>query len=274
MATMKPARIATLVVFIVPCVVCTKTPNQPAAVLIRESRRLSRAEVVRVLEGSRRAIAGKALRLADGSGQPSPAVIMAANGRPRLLHVAFGFDGSSASAIAAWRAAGRIAPATGPETTHVDVIAITEYTGRAARHCDGGTSDGELVLDYEHHTPPDQWSVKARKRSEVEFPAVFDMLAGAIPLESGELRTIDSHSARAFIGPWQAPRDGIYRPNIPRSAEQSLWIDVESLLPVRWSIAIPEQIEGAATHNSLVFLYDGSIDIHAPEGMTTPECIP
>jgi hypothetical protein len=270
MAIMERAQIATVVVYVVCCVACSqRVKKQPPGVLIRESRHLVAAEVVQVLEGSRQAIAGKALRLAESPGQTAPEMIMGTNGRPRVLSETSGFEGSS------WN--GRGSPTTPLERTNVHVIHITEYTGRVARRCDGRVGAGELVVDYEHRTPPDQWYINARTRSQYDFAApAFDILAGVTPVESGEIRTIDGHTARAFVGPWHAPRDAIYVPSIPRSAAQSLWIDVESLLPVRWSIAIPTGpgIGGATTPNSLAFLYDDSLDIHTPEGVTAPDCVP
>ena len=260
---MERAQIATVVVCVVCGVACSqRVTKQAPRVLMRESRNLLPAEVAQVLEGSRQAIAGKTLRLAESLGKPGPEMVIGTDGRPHIVRETFGFEGSS------WN--GRGTPPTPLERTHVDVIHITEYTGRAARRCDGRRSTGELVLDYEHHTPPGQWSVKAgtRDHPEIGLWAVFDMLAGVIPPESGVLRTIDGHPARAFVGRWEAPRDAIV---VPRSAVLSLWIDVESLLPVRVSTASPDA--GGAATPDLVFLYDESLNIHTPEGVAAPDCV-
>jgi hypothetical protein len=105
------------------------------------------------------------------------------------------------------------------------------------------------------------------------------MLLGAAPIASGDREQISGRWAREFVSPWTPPypatRATIFtgdpRPNVvgvPASSDtQSLWIDTESLLPVRWEATR----RGMVTH-SFAFTYE-SIDIRPPAGVNPPTCI-
>jgi hypothetical protein len=55
-----------------------------------------------------------------------------------------------------------------------------------------------------------------------------------------------------------------------------LWIDVESLLPLRWGVSIasaPERGIPPIPDYGLSFSYDASIDVRPPDGVAPPDCI-
>ena len=66
-------------------------------------------------------------------------------------------------------------------------------------------------------------------------------------------------------------------PSIVSVVTQSLWIDVETLLPLRWSLsvpAVPAQGIPAFSGYGLSFTYDASIEVTVPDGLAAPDCIP
>jgi hypothetical protein len=107
------------------------------------------------------------------------------------------------------------------------------------------------------------------------------MLRGAIAVTSGERRRMGDRWARAFVALWSPPVDratekplltGDPLPNVagdprPNSAMQSLWIDTEWLLPLRWALS------GAGRLNYRFDFSYGSIDLRPPEGVDAPQCI-
>jgi hypothetical protein len=123
---------------------------------------------------------------------------------------------------------------------HVDVVTFTEYTGRSARNCDETLLDGELVIEYEHKSTDDHWTVKARTRTLLEFAApVFDMLVGITPVESGNRRSFGDRMGRGLVAPWKLPPGAQPSVPLPAGVNQSIWIDTISMLPLRWSISMP-----------------------------------
>lgn len=61
----------------------------------------------------------------------------------------------------------------------------------------------------------------------------------------------------------------------PLGTTQSLWIDVDSLLPVQWTISLPavaERNTPTLPEFGALFVYDGAIDLHPPNG-SAPDCI-
>jgi hypothetical protein len=124
------------------------------------------------------------------------------------------------------------------------------------------------VLKYEHRNSDNSWSVRARTRTKQETAStVFDMLAGETPLESGDRRPIFSRPARAFTAPFQSPDS---------KAIQSLWIDTESMRPLRWSVTMPGEPDrgiSAIPEFGASLTYDTSPNLRVPPGITTPDCV-
>jgi hypothetical protein len=105
-------------------------------------------------------------------------------------------------------------------------------------------------------------------------------LSGATPVTSGERKQIGGRWARAFVAPWAPlatttgpsqhvvltgdPLPNVAGDPVPRVMTQTLWIDTESLLPVRW--------ETTDRGYDLVLTYE-PIDIQPPAGVPPPDCI-
>ena len=68
-------------------------------------------------------------------------------------------------------------------------------------------------------------------------------------------------------------------PNVPRDTvaaplgAQTLWIDVESVMPVRWEAFAGDAGRAAAPSHRLTFDYDDSLTIERPAGVNTPDCV-
>jgi hypothetical protein len=233
-----------------------QAPNPSARDILTTARALQPAEIALVLAAVREAMSGKTLRLSYVPNGPGPEVLMAANGRPRFVRAESGY---------------------GSPGGHVRVITFTEYTGRAARNCDGTSRNDELVIEYEHKSTDNQWTVRARTRHRAEpLSPAFDILAGAVNVESGERRSFEDRVGRALVAPWKLPAGAQPGGPLPTDATQSLWIDVVSLLPLRWSISVPaiqELVGSAVPDYGLSFTYDASLDLRPPEARLSIDCV-
>jgi len=232
--------------------VALQTLNPSPRAVVRDTRVLQPAEIVQVLAASRQAVAGSALRLSFVVNGPGMDVVMADDGWPEWMRTTSG---------------------VGEPEAHVDLVTIEHFTHTRARGCDGRAVNGDLVVEYEQRTPPGTWTVKARVRSDIEVGTpIFNMLSGATAVESGAFRDFDGgRRARAFTAPWTTPPGGI---GGPVGAPQSLWVDVDSLRPLRWSLTVPEQSGmPALPEYGLIFTYDEAIDVRAPDGVVAPDCV-
>jgi hypothetical protein len=265
----------------------------PPRELLRAGRALTSDEIAIVLGASRDALAGKTLRVSFSPVRPAMEVLVGRMGQPRTVRMFSGVDGGTVAP--APRGGGSAMVQT---RWHEDRVTIVDYTGRPARPC-AGLAEGEapepveLVIEYTQRssaTMAPAWTVKARKRGERELggPAltpVFEMLLGRAGITSGEHRQIRNRQARAFIAPWREistsephaarrPLRGDPLPNVqgeprPRTeAEQPiqrLWIDTESLLPLRWEVY-------GGNGRYLDFGVE-SFDLQPPAGLDVPDCI-
>lgn len=256
---------------LVTAIAAAQTINPSPQSLIKQTRSLLPAEVAAVLAASRHALDGQRFRLAYVAGGPGIDVIAGADGWPRWKQATHGVEsmsggGGSANGVA-W---------SQQTTEHFDFITIVEYTDAAARTCDGNVLDGKLIVEYERKTPPGTWTAKARTRSVVEeLSPLFDTLSDD-NLASGEVRTINGHMARAFTAPYKVPSSsGVVTFSAPSPAmTKTLWLDVDSLLPLRWAVSVPARPNMPALPDyGLSFTYDASIEIRAPDGVTRPTCI-
>jgi hypothetical protein len=253
-------------------VVSGQVLNPTARDLLASQRTLLPAEIPVILTAVRAAVAGKTLRLVYVPERPEgPEILMRADGQRRFTRTVSGYDiGRSGPAA---RNPDGSAPAV---TQHVDLITFTDYTGRPAKTCNGTPIDGELILQYEHRSTDNRWTVQARTRRAVEeLSPPFDMLAGMMTLELGERRQVNGRPARALVAPFH-PAGQPLSDQPPPVMTQSLWIDTVSLLPLRWSIyvpAAPAQGIPAIPDYGLFFIYDPSIDLRPPDGLSPPDCI-
>jgi hypothetical protein len=247
--------------------------NPSARDILKSERVLQPAEIAAVLAATRVAVSGKTFRLSYVPNGPGPEVLMGADGRPRFVRAISGYDYGSVDGSVD----GNGNRTQSQQNAHVDVVTLTEYTGRRARMCDGAPLGDELVIEYEHKSTDDRWTVKARTRTLVEFAApVFDMLAGTTPVESGSRRSFDDRIGRALAAPWEGPPGSQPSVPLPAGASQSIWIDTVSLLPLRWSIsmpAIPERGIRANSDYGLSFTYDSALDLRPPDAILSTDCV-
>jgi hypothetical protein len=247
--------------------------NRPARDILNTDRALQPAEITAVLGATRAAVSGKTFRLSYVPNGPGPEVLMGANGRPHFMRATSGYDYTSGNA----GVDGNGNRTQSQQSGHVDVVTFTDYTGRSAWKCDGAPLDAELVIEYEHKSTDDRWTVKARTRAVMEVAApVFDMLAGVTPVESGNRRSFDNRVGRALIAPWTLPPGVQPGAPLPAGVIQSIWIDTVSLLPLRWSISVPAMPERgipAIPDYGLSFTYDPSLDLRPPTAILSTDCV-
>jgi hypothetical protein len=251
--------------------------------LLNTDRPLTASEIATIFTASRRALAAKTFRLVTAAGGQGTEVLMGPDGRPKMIRRTYGLEGGIVFGVVA----GAPGVATEPTQTHWhdEFINIVDYTGRPARRCAGSTAQGEMVIEYEHRGSTNAWTATARNRNagDVGGPGiapVFNMLLGAPPVASGEREQIGGRWARAFDSSWTPPGSnaeppllrGDPIPNLagtlaPDDPTQTLWIDTESLLPLRWEASR----RGMVTHG-FTFTYE-SIDLRPPPGIDAPACI-
>ena len=214
--------------------------NPTVTSLLKKARGLTSVDVDRVLVAARAAMAGKSfhVRGLPMTGGPKWQILMDPQGRPRYLRSDYGDD----------------------------TVAFDDYTGRPAVSFSGKPLDAELVVEYARLTSGGDWTSVARVRTDHEpIPAYFEMLR--LTPESGPLETIDGRVARALVASWRLSGDN--RAVIPAEVKQVLWLDVETLLPVRWEMARA----GKSTEYGLAFSYDPALRLIAPAGAPSHECV-
>ncbi len=204
-------------------------------------------------------------------------------GQPKIVRMSYGIEGGTVS--------GAVSGSATPAETHWhdNIVSVIDYTGRPARRCDGSVGPDMLAIEYTFRGSTQAWTTTTRSQDARQvggpgFAPVFEMLRGAVPLTNGERRRIGDRWARAFVSQWAPPADdfraqapmltGDPMPNVKgeptttRDATESLWIDTESLLPLRWEASA----SGTLTHG-FDFTYE-SIDLRRPAGIDAPQCIP
>jgi hypothetical protein len=248
--------------------------------LLDLARPLTATETATVVDAWQDALTGKTFRLSPLPFGQGPAVLMSGRGQPRIIQTISGITGGIVSGVAG---------ASDPiiETQfHQETVTITAFTGRPVRRCDGSIEPIEMVVDYVRRDSTPPWTATAHRRSERDeggpaIEPVFKMLRGDTPVASGERQRIGGRWARAFVSPWIAPSDrdsqrqqltGDPLPNVvgepaPNERVQSLWIDTESLLPLRWEVS-----KRGMLMLGFDFVYE-PIDLRLPAGVDTPNCI-
>jgi hypothetical protein len=155
-----------------------------------------------------------------------------------------------------------------------------------------------LVVEY--RSDDGAWIATARSRVYPASPTPLDdFLAGDIHVDSSDLQTIGARWTRMFVATWTPPTTTEAPANTAQGPEyrsddggrtwtqtpptnaarltQSLWIDTESLLPVRWAVmfaAAAEHHVPAKPHTILSAQYDEASDLRPPSGASPPDCVP
>lgn len=205
--------------------------------LLRRNGDLTPDEIARVVSAARAAWSGRHFRVLGlaHTGGPEMEMLMAEDGRPRYV-----FQKKD------------------------ELLLLENYTRRAARSCDGRPLSGELVIEYSSTNFGREWRADAYN---LEAPDAFDPFYIMLDeMTSGPLETIDGHLARAFIGP--GLQSSLPKP-VAANQNQRLWIDVDTLLLVRWEITQ----EGTPLGYGYSFRYDPQVRIGPPAGVAAPECV-
>jgi hypothetical protein len=250
-ATQLRLRLLVAVLVVTGCRGVAAQRSNPAAIQarLRAGTVLAAEEVADLLQATREAVAYKTLTLAvsptDGAGVD---VLMGSDGQPVFTRSRGGFTFRNLIPV---------------QESHLDAVTITHYTRQAAQHCDDGAfGTGELVVEYVRSGPG--WTTAARELKAGDALPMFPALAGEVPLEDAGTGTVGNRQVRGLRAPWNP------RGQTP-GATQTLWIDERSLLPLRWSVVVPQT--ASPTDAGMLFLYDSSIDVRAPEGIRAPDCV-
>src|SRR5205814_10694151 len=139
---------------------------------------------------------------------------------------------------------------------------------------------GETLITFQHRPSTNAWTATA-STTPLDFqdhprevgPPIFNILSPTNSVTSDLLRqSDDGRVLRALTAPFQRPehsaRNSYGLGDPPRDATQSLWIDANSLLPVRWEVA-----EEGRLGYELVFNYK-PLDLQLPDSIARPTCIP
>jgi hypothetical protein len=252
--------------------------DQSPRELLNVSRPLTNAEIAVVLAASRDALTGKTLRLPSVFNGQGPELRLGPAGLPTAVRSISTIEGGTVSVSA---------DGTSTSTHFVEeVTRFIDYTGGAVRRCGGEIEPGEMVIEYVRRGAGRDWTATARRRDANDvgglgYAWMFAMLGGTGSLVSSERGQIAGRPARAFAAPWVLPGgDNVERiilrgdpaPNVigepaPNESIQTLWIDAESLLPLRWDV----NKRGERTHG-FDFTYF-SIDLQPPAGVEAPTCV-
>ena len=245
--------------------------------LLNLARPLTSTEIAAVLDAARRAAARRTFRASALTYHHTSDVLIGPSGRPKFVRSISGIEGGVVGGVVG-------TPAQVETHWQEEIISIVDHTGRPARRCGGSVEPGELVIEYTRRGP--SWTAVSRRRDPAEvqnatFEHAFEVLRGGAALTSGERGSIGGRPARAFAAPWTSPPDrsvgaprltGDPLPNVagepaPPEMTERLWIDVRSLLPVRWEVM---------KRGARVYGYDFlqmPLDIRPPAGVAAPDCI-
>jgi hypothetical protein len=216
--------------------------SYPSSVIsrLRNPVPLSDDEIAEVLQATRESMAYKSLRLsASPEGEPGIEHLIGSDGRPLLIRS----NGISAD----WRTLG--------QGVRLDfkgnIVSLTQYTRRAAARCDGTLTPDELVVEYrESANAPGGWVATAHVRTadDTGGPA-FAALTGQISLQDAGRSQLAARRVRVLT-------DG----------NQTWWIDEFRLVLSGWS-------PSRRTEDARFLVYDQSIDIAPPKGVSVPDCV-
>jgi hypothetical protein len=238
-APVKLIAIATLACALDTGVAAQRTYPASVTARLRNAAPLSDDEIAEVLQATRESMAYKSLRLSSSpDGQPGIEHLIGSDGRPLLIRSNAGAD---------WRT-----PAQGAGLDFKgNVVSLTQYTRRAASHCDGTLTPDELVVEYrESSTAPGGWAATAHVRTadDIGGPA-FAALTGQVSVQDAGRGQLATRRVRAFT-------DGT----------QMWWIDEFRLVLVGWS-------PSRRAEDARFLVYDPSIDIAPPKGVSVPDCV-
>lgn len=233
--------------------------------LLAVQRPLTATEIERVVSGVRGALAGKTLRLADRYGERE--ILVGPDGAPRMVRI----KGTGERIAGITSEAGTVRVFSLPDV----LVHVFEYSPPPARRCDGTVAPNGMVIEYLLNFTTLVRHVSAREPGsrDAVLGRPLEMLRATQTLAIGGSRVVGTRKARALVlalpafdnvmltgDPAPDPRDFV--------PTQSLWIDVESLLPLRWELSQRQAVLGGAD-----FVYE-PLAFERPSGFEVPTCIP
>jgi len=222
---------------------------------MRLERPLEADEIKTVLVASRKGIANKPFTLSHPGRHDGLEVLMRRDGWPRIVRSAGGMRG------------GVLSSTDGSWEWSDFFIHISHYTGRPARRCDGSTVAGELVVTYTHAASTNRWTSHADTRGWVPVcNPVFDVLSGTTPTTSVAPHILADRAMRGFTAPFTCPA-GTYGLSQSDGVTQTLVIDAESLLPVRWQVFEERRLSAEEVLNY------NRLELSLPKSVAAPRCI-
>jgi hypothetical protein len=239
--------------------------------LLRLQRPLSAGEIDTVVRGIRQALDGTTLRLRESRGAERE-ILMGGTGTPRMTrssHLCIGMADGECVASAA-------SDPPGVARVPTRFVVLTEFTGEPARRCSGSPAAGEMVRQYVLNEATQTWtiSVHPTRPGQIFTPRPLELLRST-PLTIGGSRPVGGRAARAILGvPRQTGADDVVLTGdpAPNPVEfipvESLWIDVDLLLPLRWEVSRRQ-----ATVAHADFLYE-KLELQRPSGVEVPTCVP
>jgi len=242
--------------------------------LLNLPRPLTAEELQIVVSGIHQALDGRTLRLVQERGTDDREVLFGPRATPLMIRLSLsGIGLTPEGEIIAGIAGGIPGGAPVPPPVPRSFVELIEYTTNAARHCDGTSATGDIVVVYLLDVAAKRWTVRAHESHPGNRALVRPLeLLTAASLESGETRLVRTRIARAIVSrgtPDTAPH--ITGDPAPNPAEfvpvQSLWIDTNSLLPLRWEVTQRDAIVAAYD-----FVYE-RLEFERPAGVEVPSCI-
>jgi hypothetical protein len=266
-----------LALLLVPALLTQPSPSS-APGLLHVGRALTAPEIDVVVIAARAALDGKTFSLTPLNGGAAEEVLMGPDARPKIIKSTGGIE----AGIVLGTGGAAVAP---PETRTVeDVTYVTRYTGQPVRRCGGSPEGGEMVIEYVLRGARPAWTVTARRRDARDdqraVAQALNMLHEAHAMETGAAQMIGGRYARAFVAEYVPPPsstrpplttgdpapNGVGEP-IRTPMTETLWIDGESLLPLRWEVA-----RRGVHVRGYDFQYR-QIDLQPPQNVSAPDCV-
>ncbi len=246
------------------------------------NRPLEPAEISIVLKAVQVAIAGKTFLVTRPGSEYGTRILMGLGGRPRMIQ--------QTSGTIYGEVRGRVPGATTPPTAttwHEEITTILSFVGVPALRCDGSVERGVMVIEYTRRGTG-EWRASARTETARDsgVSAALSLLYGTESIATGKHGLVGGRSARAIVAPWAvavatgrrageaAPLIGDPFPNVAGEPitdvpTQSLWIELGTLLPLRWEVTKPEPTRVLMAET---FSYE-PFELKPPAGVAAPECI-
>jgi hypothetical protein len=234
--------------------------------LLKLERPLTVTETETLVSGIHQALAGKTFRLV-GKFHREREILMGRDGLPRFVRV----KGQGESVAGITSETGTMRVFSLPDV----IVSVFEYSRVPARRCKGGQAATGMVIEYLLNLTTPVRHVTAREPGprDAAMARPLEMLQKAATLTTGGRKLVGERGARSLVSPLPISNAVVLTGDpAPNPADfvpiQSLWIDTDSLLPLRWEVSRRQAIVDASD-----FVYE-QLDLRRPVGFELPQCIP